>query len=119
MTQLGLFETPARAPAAPAFAARRARRRDPAPSKAAAASATTLASEHQRAIVEWLLARPDELGRTKDDIAEGTGLDSVAVARRMRELEAAGHVEEAGVGRLPSGRTGTLWRARRAPGFTD
>lgn len=69
----------------------RARSTDPATSHAAAAKAKRFAIDHRAAIVGALF-----LPGTCYDIARRTGLDHVAVARRMRELIEAGQVRDTG-----------------------
>lgn len=61
-----------------------ARLLDPKTSHAAAARASEFAGEHERLIVEWLLANPS--GGTYREIAAGTRLEPVAVGRRMKGL---------------------------------
>ena len=90
--------------------ARAARTLDPPTSKAAAAMAVGLAAAHARRILEWLQTAPRE-GSTKDEIAKGTGLDDVSVARRMRTLADAGLVEEHGTGLTTRNRPAIRWRA--------
>lgn len=83
-----------------------ARKRDPATSKAAATAAKAFASEHHLRILE-ALATPG----TCYEIADLTGLDHVAVARRMRELCVVGRVCDAGITRPAfNGRQCTVWR---------
>lgn len=88
-----------------------ARREDPATSQAAAAEAvySGLLSAHEAKILA-ALACFGGAGATKDELAQATGLDSVAVARRMARLRDEGLVESAGFRALPSGRHGTAWR---------
>lgn len=90
--------------------ARAARTLDPPTSKAAAGMAVSLAAAHSLRILDWLENAPRE-GSTKDEIAEGTGLDDVAVARRMRTLADAGLVEEHGIGLTRKNRPAIRWRA--------
>lgn len=71
-----------------------ARKRDPATSHAAAASAASLSSEHHAAILVALARGP--LG--KDGIASSARLTGVQVCRRLPELTLMGMVE-------PTGRT--------------
>ena len=88
-----------------------ARAGDRATSHEAASQARGLAQQHSARILGHLVAiRP--MGATKDEIAEATGLDSVAVARRMRDLERASLVIDTGsTRRSASGRQATVWRA--------
>lgn len=88
-----------------------ARRTDPMPSKVAAESAGEFVHQHTRKILDFLDGIHPRAA-TKDDIASNTGLDAVAVARRMVEIERSGRVERAGYGKLASGRPATLWRAK-------
>lgn len=69
------------------------------------------AHQHNRKILDFLDGIHPRAA-TKDDIAANTGLDAVAVARRMVEIEMSGRVERAGYGKLASGRPATLWRAK-------
>lgn len=62
-----------------------ARNSDPATSKDAARKAASFANNH-RDRIHAALATPG----TIKDLAERTGLDHVAVARRMKELQAMG-----------------------------
>jgi len=108
--QPGLFDAPA--PPAPGFQPHTlARCDDPATSKVAAAQAEQLVHGHEIRILSFLEACGDRDGRTKDEIARGTGLDAVAVARRMRKLADLGRVEESGTGKSPAGRPAIRWRA--------
>lgn len=83
--------------------------RDPATSFKAAEAAGGLASEHYRLIVNYLDGIHPRAA-TYEQIADGTGLEKHAVARRTPELESSGHIERAGTAKLKSGRMGTLWR---------
>ena len=67
----------------------RARRRDPETSHAAASSAKELQQRHHRVVLANL-AHYGPLGKT--EIARLSGLDGVAVARRMSEMQRAGWV---------------------------
>lgn len=79
MEQLGLIFDGSRArPVDPP----RARRDDPHTSQLAAAKASSFAASHRARILE-ALERPG----TIKDLAARTGLDHVAIARRMGELE--------------------------------
>ena len=78
--QLGLFEPV------------RARRRDPATSQAAAARVDRFAAGHFAKILAALEQGPG----TYREIAARAGLEPVAVARRMAEIETAGKVKRAG-----------------------
>lgn len=66
------------------------RRADPATSKAAAVRAGQFKGKHAATIFGWIWDHSD--GQTYREIAIGTGLEPVAVARRMKELQ-----ERAGV----------------------
>lgn len=84
-----------------------ARRADPQTSHAAAERTATFKGKHEAAIFGWLLDHP--AGGTYREIATGTSLEPVAVARRMKGLQ-----ERAGV-YADGERSGmTVWRARRA-----
>jgi predicted ArsR family transcriptional regulator len=87
----------------------RARRRDPATSHEAAASAAPLQARHHGVIVDALRAH-GPMG--KDQIAGLTGLMGVAVARRMAELRAIQLVRPTGRRvQSASGRAETEWEA--------
>jgi hypothetical protein len=80
MTQLALFEP----------AERLARRKDPETSKHAAERSVEFRGKHESKIFGYLLDHPE--GATYRQIAAGTNLEPVAVARRMKGLQ-----ERAGV----------------------
>src|SRR3990167_7167404 len=81
---------------------------DPWPSHKAAEQAGGLARQHHKLILEFLdTARYPAHYR---QIAAGTGLEPVAIGRRLIELERAGLIERAGTGPLGNGRSGTTWR---------
>lgn len=61
------------------------RRTDPQTSKAAAERATEFKGKHAAAIFAWLCDHPE--GCTYREIAHGTGLEPVAVGRRLKELQ--------------------------------
>lgn len=85
----------------------RARRRDPATSHAAADRAKDLAHQHHILILGAL--RQGSAG--KDRIAKRAGLTSVAVARRMIELQRALAVADTGLTETSdSGRQERVWR---------
>lgn len=71
-----------------------ARKRDPETSREAARKAATFANNH-RDRIHAALVTPG----TIFDIAKRTGLDHVAVARRMVELQRMGLVERTGITR--------------------
>lgn len=99
---------------APAESCRGARKRDPATSHAAAASAGALRAVHQDSI----LAALDRYGPAgKDRIARLTGLTGVQVCRRLPELVIAELVEPTGrTVESDSGRSEREFRkAARAP----
>lgn len=95
----------------PAESLPRARKRDPATSHAAAASAGALRSRHQLEIVAAL----DQFGPLgKDGIARMTGLTGVQVCRRLAELARDGKVSPTGfVVASDSGRHEREWRLER------
>lgn len=87
---------------------KRARRSDPATSHEAAALVREFDGEHYRRILEALTLL---CFGTCYSLAEGSGLDHVAVARRLPELERAGRIrrcEQTAV--APNGRRVTVWR---------
>lgn len=89
-----------------------ARRGDPVTSQEAAARTIEFSGKHAVAIFGWL---KDHLlaGGTKDEIAEGTGIDAVAVARRIPGLRKTAGVYDSGETRkTPTGRMATVWRVR-------
>lgn len=87
----------------------RARRRDPATSHAAAAQAGQRA-QHHAALILGALVQAGERGLTNHEAAGVTGLDHVAVARRLPELERAGQARPTDATRLsPSGRAARVW----------
>lgn len=92
-------------------ATKAARRADPMPSKVAAEAAESFVHQHHRKILDFLDGIHPRAAH-KDDISAATGLDAVAVARRMIEIERARRVERAGYGKLSTGRPATLWRAK-------
>ena len=87
----------------------RARATDPITSHEAADKAEGLARAHSERIVRWLRAHPS--GGIKDEIASGTSIDDVAVARRTKELETRGLARRAGYAMGPNGRRMTVWVA--------
>lgn len=89
-----------------------ARATDNANAHEAARAASAFVSHHQLAIVRALFEH-GPMGRFA--LARVTGLDAVAIARRMPELVRDGRarvVPEARE-RTPSGRTGSVWEALR------
>lgn len=87
----------------------RARRTDPATSHAAAAAAGELARHHAAAIL-GALVQAGERGLTIHEAAGVTGIDHVAVARRLPELERRGVVRATELTRLsPSRRAARVW----------
>jgi len=87
-----------------------ARRGDPATSKAAAREAQSFAAGHCRLILDSLAAQGPQ---TKDELAASTGLDSVAVARRMATLRDQLLVRDSGMTRpTATGRSATVWALR-------
>jgi predicted ArsR family transcriptional regulator len=88
----------------------RARKSDPQTSHDAAGRAGEFAGQHHAIILGDLMTRGPG---TIHELAERTGLDHVAVARRMSELETLRTVETTGETRPgPSGRHCREWRAR-------
>lgn len=86
-----------------------ARRTDPATSHAAAESARELAQRHHRMIVDALRTH-GPMG--KDGIGRVTGLNGVAVARRMSELDVMSRVQATGrTVQSNAGRAEREWRA--------
>lgn len=83
----------------------RARRTDPVTSHAAAGAAESFAKAHADRILKCL-RQTGPLG--KDGIANHTGLDGVAVSRRLPELERQGLVYPTGEKRISN--TGRLER---------
>jgi predicted ArsR family transcriptional regulator len=85
------------------------RRTDPGNSHAAAASMVATASTH-RSLIWAALNRCGPMGRF--EIAEVTGLDPVAVARRLAELVAQGLCRRSKTRQemTPSGRMGSVWK---------
>lgn len=89
--------------------AKRARAGDPLTSHLAAEQASAFAAAHQAKILGALLTQGPG---TIYDIAERTGLDSVAVARRMAELEALKTARPTGLTKAgPTGRQCRVWAA--------
>lgn len=96
--------------AQPAFDFTLARRSDPTTSKAAATAAQSFAQGHCRLILESLTTHGPQ---TKDELAAHTGLDSVAVARRMAQLREQLLVRDSGITRpTATGRAATVWELR-------
>lgn len=89
----------------------RARRTDPATSHDAAEKASKFAHGHHLKIRNFLDGISPRSAHYID-IAEATGLDRHAVARRLKEIFDAGLIEKAGVGHLPNGNKATMWRAK-------
>jgi len=91
----------------------RARRDDPDTSHGAAERAAEFAGKHKARIFAAL--RQASSGATKDEISRMTGIDPVAVARRMSELANDGLVEDSGLRRpTPTGRSAIVWRIKAA-----
>lgn len=86
-------------------AIRRARITDPHTSHEAAAK-VDFAKDHQARILSALAKRN---GQTIYELGAGTGLDHVAVARRMGELESDGLVITDGQRLSPRGRKCRVW----------
>jgi len=83
-------------------------------SREAALQAVNLAVRH-RALIWHALRKRGRMGRFA--LAEATGLDPVAVGRRMSELVRQGLVEvvEDYYETTPSGRQGSVWRVACRP----
>lgn len=91
----------------PAFDFTLARKTDPVTSKAAASAAQAFAAGHCRQILDSLREHGPQ---TKDELARHTGLDSVAVARRMAQLRDQLLVRDSGLTRpTVTGRAATVW----------
>lgn len=91
-------------------AVQRARRSDPETSKVAARAASDLAGVHMHKILGSLISQGDG---TIYELAGRTGIDHVAIARRMSELEERQVAEPTGQTRLgPKGRPCRVWRAK-------
>lgn len=98
------------APQLPLDFTKRARSDDPVTSHQAAARLAEFAGDHHAKILGSLLTQGDG---TIYELAERTGLDHVAVARRMSELEALQVARpKPGVKRAsPTGRPCRVWEA--------
>lgn len=94
-----------------AIAAPRARSSDPDTSHSAAARAIEFSGKHAAAIFTWLADHPT--GGTKDEIADGTGVDSIAVARRMAGLCASGVYDSGERRKSRTGRASIVWKVHR------
>lgn len=89
----------------------RARRTDPVTSHLAAERSVEFSGKHAAAIFGWLKDHPG--GGTKDEIARGTGIDAIAVARRIAGLrESAGVYDSGETRKTPTGRAATVWKVR-------
>lgn len=98
--QLTFFDAPARA-----------RRTDPDTSHEAARHAAFLAQSHEGWIYRAISAAHRPL--TKDEISAVTGIDHIAVARRIVGLREKGLVEDSGErGLTRTGRRAIRWGAR-------
>lgn len=87
----------------------RARRHDPSTSKDAALRSTSFAANHENRIAA-ALSELGARGGTIYELATATGLDHVAVARRMKKLEADGRAVRPGARRAtPSGGAAAVW----------
>lgn len=101
-----LAEASTAAPPAVVHTARLARRADPATSKQAAERTVAFVGKHESAIFGYLIEHPE--GATYREVAAGTGLEPVAVARRMKGLR-----ERAGVYADGERNRMTVWKVRR------
>lgn len=91
---------------------RLARSTDPDTSQAAAIRSREFSGKHASAIYCWLADHPS--GGTKDEISKGTGIDAIAVARRIAELRETAGVYDSGERRkTPTGRLAAVWRVQR------
>lgn len=89
----------------------RARADDPDTSKAAALAAAEFAGDHRAKILGSLLTQGEG---TCYEIAARTGLDHVAVARRLPELEERGVAKPTDATRKgPTGRSCRVWEAKK------
>jgi len=87
-----------------------ARSKDPETSHISAKMAGGILKGDQAKIMNF----PDgihPMSATYKDIAGGTGLEPVAVNRRLNELKKQGRIVEAGTTLLDSGRPGRTWMA--------
>lgn len=85
---------------------------DPQTSKQAAKQAVMFKGKHAAKIFGWLCDHAT--GGTKDEIAAGTGIDAISVARRMKELcRTAGVYDSGETRRTPTGRAAIVWKVRR------
>jgi hypothetical protein len=90
----------------------RARKRDPETSHEAAARSHEFSGKHASAIFCWLRDHLEQ-GGTFHEIAGGTGIDAIAVARRIAELrETAGVYDSGETRKSPTGRKATVWKVR-------
>lgn len=88
-----------------------ARGSDAQTSHAAAARVREFAGHHEKLIAAYLAASIQ--GGTKDEIAAGTGLQAIAVARRIAAMrEHAGVYDSGATRKTPSGRAATVWKIR-------
>ena len=91
------------------IATTRARRDDPPTSHAAAAQAEPVASVHERMIVAFL-KQGYPRSFIVDQIADGIGLTSYQVSKRMRDLEVDGKIRLSGDTRpSKAGRQARCW----------
>jgi len=89
----------------------RARADDPDTSKAAALAAAEFAGDHRAKILGSLMTQGPA---TIYELAARTGLDHVAVARRLPELEERGVARPTDATRKgPTGRACRVWEAKR------
>lgn len=80
-------------------------------SHAAAERVAEFSGKHAAAIFAWLKDHP--AGGTAHEIAKGTGIDAVAVSRRIKGLRDTAGVYDSGETRAtPTGRQATVWRVR-------
>jgi len=90
-----------------------ARKTDPETSKLAAKAAGSLVINHQRLIIEAVSeeSAKNNMGLTPEEIGGATGLTSVQVTRRVKDLSDAKVIYDSGLTRKHrNGRSATVWR---------
>lgn len=89
------------------------RKTDPETSRLAAEAAGSMVINHQRLIIEAVSEESvkDNMGMTPEEIGDTTGLTSVQVTRRVKDLGDAKVIYDSGLTRKHrSGRSATVWR---------